>query len=111
MSNVYLPDPHPGRCLNLRPAQDAQGYPTSMRCLRMDGHEGKCKFDAPPAYRGNGGGTTCSNPEPKPWVERMTDAETLADHDHLFTQAEAFTALRDRLAERRPTPPGAPDGR
>lgn len=62
----FVPDPHPGRCLNRRPAGMAAAV--DVRCLRREGHEGRCRFPglSPTASIVSAVYTT---KEPEPWVE------------------------------------------
>jgi len=71
---VYQPDPHPGRCRNLRPSVNA--YAEARRCLEMDGHDGRCRFpEERPAENLASGGGVYSTPQPKPWVVPAADTE------------------------------------
>lgn len=72
MSILKLPDPHPGRCINLRPADDQYGYPTYLRCLEAEGTTHVCRFPDPPErIKNNDVYHTYSLDEiskPTPWV-------------------------------------------
>lgn len=66
---VINEDSHPGRCLNMRAAA-VPYYGELLRCLRMEGHEGSCRFPASAAYSTSARiGSGYSPPKPKPWVE------------------------------------------
>jgi len=67
------PDPHPGRCKNFRQGPiDMRTYmPMNRRCLRMDLHEGSCRFDVEPtpSYSTHDHYTMNVPRLPEPWVE------------------------------------------
>ena len=72
MSYHILPDPHPGRCKNYRQDQfdPVTGIPLTRRCLKLDLHEGSCRFE--PKKEFNLAQTHSWHSrieEPKPWVE------------------------------------------
>ena len=72
MSFVQVPDPFPGRCLNLRPRFDAHGYTQTVRCLEYEAEEHVCRFQSPTVLSTTSGGATICNTalsEPKPWVK------------------------------------------
>lgn len=67
-----IEDPHPGRCLSYR-MNNPHGGGYAMRCLRMEGHEGSCRWPKEPittltgtAY---GAMTSYAVSKPQPWVE------------------------------------------
>lgn len=61
-----LPDPDPGRCLNHRDIGMYYG-----RCLRVEGHDGPCRFEREPnmTTTKNGGEVVYTTRKPKPWIE------------------------------------------
>lgn len=69
MSFVVQPDPHPGRCLNIRAS--AAWTQKVRRCLRLDEHDGACRFPDPEPLLDNHYWATGTYvlPEPAPWVE------------------------------------------
>ena len=74
MSIIEGVDPHPGRCVNMRPSRDAHGYPTTKRCLDYEGHEGACRFPDDPKRVATSGGTQMnvySQRKPEPWVSPL----------------------------------------
>lgn len=67
--NIVVPDPHPGRCRNLRPSRYYSG--TFLRCLDYEGTEHQCSFDVEriPASNPGWNSATYTHTEPKPWVK------------------------------------------
>jgi hypothetical protein len=69
---IHLPDPHPGRCPNLRPMNN--GFGGMFRCLeRADDNGHVCRFPDPPAVThipagGTGGTGGAPSRKPEPWV-------------------------------------------
>ena len=78
MSIIRLPDPHPGRCPNLRPSTDANGYPVMLRCLGYANRPHRCVFPEPVAVRlaSHTSWTSATTPKPGPWVSPLDDEPT-----------------------------------
>ena len=69
MSIQSFEDPYPGRCKNIRPSNDGENI-TNRRCLEMDGHDSKCRFNPLPAspHRIVSSIFSENYPDPKAWV-------------------------------------------
>lgn len=73
MSTIHVPDPHPGRCLNVRPQADPNNPHTPgrmVRCLELDASEHVCRFPAAPVKVSGDWGAyqILSERKPTPWV-------------------------------------------
>lgn len=67
---INSPDPHPGRCQNLRPSTVKPG--TFLRCLDYEGLKHVCSFEkeTPPNFAHSVvGGNIYTPAQPKPWVK------------------------------------------
>lgn len=68
MSTITLPDPHPGRCLNIR----FHWQTGTVRCLDYEGHDSACMFPQPPPHRESTDGTQGYTIKPPvPWVSPL----------------------------------------
>lgn len=66
---IHLPDPNPGRCLNMRPGHDGNGYPVNRRCLLYENERHICEFPPnPPVSRSGSGQWTSHTEKIEPWV-------------------------------------------
>lgn len=65
---IHAPDPHPGRCKNLRPEPNVPGE--LRRCLDRDNHASACRFQDPKPYPQQiaSGINEYRPPESKRWV-------------------------------------------
>lgn len=66
---LYVPDPHPGRCQNLRMVTHSDGYIENLRCLDYEGTEHVCQFPEPEhSIYSAQEHKPWVRPKPKPWV-------------------------------------------
>lgn len=65
---IKVPDPHPGRCLNLRPSTDGYGNPNMVRCLGEEAVPHQCWFPETPPRMRHADDTMYEQPTPQPWV-------------------------------------------
>ena len=72
--HVELPDPHPGRCRNLRTVG-----PETLRCLDYDNLPHVCVFPEPKRLSSSNS-YTVKTVEPEPWVKPGTSGRG-AGHD------------------------------
>lgn len=67
--HIEAPDPHPGRCRNVRSCWQ-NDHIVTMRCLDYEGTPHVCSFPRPPVQMSRASGHVFqSTPQPKPWVK------------------------------------------
>lgn len=76
MSVVHTPDPHPGRCPNLRPSTDGYGYPVNLRCLGYADRPHQCSFGEAAQRLAGSTFTSWTPPKPKPWVSPLDEVSS-----------------------------------
>lgn len=67
---VNMPDPHPGRCQNLRPSKNRIGQ--FLRCLGYEGKPHECHFEQEMIVMRDGpiySGQIVSTQKPEPWKD------------------------------------------